>query len=73
MSPDDDHIADTCTHCHVFLGHIRSRRKPVQGLENNGQEWSMEVEQDYIVMSRGMKDRKVMAVGATWWCHEGET
>ena len=36
--PDDDHIADAQTHCHVFLDHIWSRRKPVQGSENNGQE-----------------------------------
>jgi len=27
--PDDDHIADTWTHCHVFLDCIQSRRKPV--------------------------------------------
>ena len=36
--PDDDCIADTRTHCHVFLDHIRSRRKPVQGSGNDGQE-----------------------------------
>ena len=35
--PDNDHIADTWTHYHVFLDHIQSRRKPVQGSENNGQ------------------------------------
>jgi len=35
---DDNHIADTCTHCHVFLDHIQSRKKPVQGLENDRQE-----------------------------------
>jgi len=35
---DDDHIANARTHCHVFLDHIWSRRKPVQGSENNGQE-----------------------------------
>jgi len=35
---DDDHIADARTHCHVFLDCIQSRRKPVQGLENDGQE-----------------------------------
>jgi len=35
---DDNHIADTWTHYHVFLDHIQSKRKPVQGLENNGQE-----------------------------------
>ena len=35
---DDDCIADTRTHCHVFLDHIRSRRKPVRGSGNNGQE-----------------------------------
>jgi len=26
---ENNHIADTCTHCHVFLDHIQSRRKPV--------------------------------------------
>ena len=35
---DDDRIADTRTHCYVFLDHIRSRREPVQDLGNNGQE-----------------------------------
>jgi len=49
--PDDDHIADAQTHCHVFLDCIRSRRKLVQGSENNGQKWSMKVEQDHMVMS----------------------
>jgi len=48
---DNDCIADTHTHCHVFLDCIWSKRKPVWGLGNNGQEWSMEVEQDHIVMS----------------------
>ena len=28
---DDDRIADARTHCHVFLGRIQSRRKPVRG------------------------------------------
>jgi len=36
--PDDDCIADARTHCHVFLDCIRSRRKPVQGSGNDGQE-----------------------------------
>jgi len=36
--PDEDRIADARTHCHVFLDHIQSRRKPVQGLGNDGQE-----------------------------------
>jgi len=35
---DDDHIADARTHCHMFLDHIRSRRKLVWGLGNDGQE-----------------------------------
>jgi len=35
---DDNRIADARTHCHVFLDRIWSRRKPVQGLGNNGQE-----------------------------------
>jgi len=34
---DDDYIADTQTHCHVFLDHIRSRREPVWGSGNDGQ------------------------------------
>ena len=38
MPPDDDHIADAQTHCHVFLDHIWSRRKLVWDLENDGQE-----------------------------------
>jgi len=36
--PDDNHIADTRTHCHVFLDCIRSRRKPVRSSGNDGQE-----------------------------------
>jgi len=36
--PDEDRIADARTHCHVFLDHIQSRRKLVQGLGNDGQE-----------------------------------
>jgi len=36
--PDDNRIADARTHCHVFLDHIRSRRKPVQGSGSDGQE-----------------------------------
>ena len=36
--PDDAHIADAQTHCHVFLDCIWNRRKPVQGSGNNGQE-----------------------------------
>jgi len=38
MLPDDSHIADARTHCYVFLDLIRSRRKPVWGLGNDGQE-----------------------------------
>jgi len=49
---DNDYIADAWTYCHVFLDHIWSRRKPVWGLGNDGQEWNMEVEQDHMVMSR---------------------
>jgi len=36
--PDDDHIANARTHCHGFLDCIQSRREPVWGLGNNGQE-----------------------------------
>jgi len=36
--PDNDHIADTQTYYHVFLDCIRSRRKPVWGPGNDGQE-----------------------------------
>ena len=36
--PDDNCITDTWTYCHVFLDCIRSRRKPVQGSGNDGQE-----------------------------------
>jgi len=38
VPPDDNRIADAQTHCHVFLDRIQSRRKPVQGLGNDGQE-----------------------------------
>jgi len=38
VPPGDDRVADTRTYCHVFLDCIRSRRKPVRGLGNNGQE-----------------------------------
>ena len=34
----DNHVADARTHCHVFLDCIQSRRKPVQGSGNDGQE-----------------------------------
>jgi len=63
---DDNCITNTCIHCHVFLDHIWSKKKLVQGLENNRQEWSIKVEQDHVVMSRGIEDRKVMAIIATW-------
>jgi len=35
-------------------------------LGNDGQEWSMEVEQDHMVMSKDMEDRKMMAVITAW-------
>ena len=38
MPLDDNCIADARTHCHVFLDHIWSRKKPVWGSGNNGQE-----------------------------------
>jgi len=38
MPPDNDHIADACIYCHVFRDHIQSRKKPVRGLRNDGQE-----------------------------------
>jgi len=34
--PDDNCIADARTHCYVFLDHIQSRRKLVQGSGNDG-------------------------------------
>jgi len=49
---DNDYITNACTYCYVFLDYIQSRRKPVWGLGNNRQEWSIEVEQYYMVMSR---------------------
>jgi len=36
--PDNDHIADARTYCHMFLDHIWSRRKPVWGSGSDGQE-----------------------------------
>jgi len=50
---DNKHIDDVCTHWHVFLDCIQSRRKLVWRLGNVGQERSMEVEQDHIVISSG--------------------
>ena len=38
MPLDDDRIADAQTYYYVFLDYIWSRRKPVQGSRNNGQE-----------------------------------
>ena len=35
---DDNHITDARTHCYVFLDCIWSRREPVRGLGNDGQE-----------------------------------
>ena len=35
---DNNHITDTRTHCHVFLDCIWSKRKPVWGSGNDGQE-----------------------------------
>jgi len=35
---DNNYIADAQIHCHVFLDHIWSRKKPVWGSGNNGQE-----------------------------------
>jgi len=32
----------------------------------------MEVEQDHMVMSRGIENKKVTAVMASWWCHREE-
>ena len=37
MLSDDNCIADAHTYCHVFLDHIWSKRKLVQGLGNDGQ------------------------------------
>ena len=55
---DDDYIADAQTHYYVFLDCIQSRRKLVRGLGNDGQEWSIEVEQDHMVMSGRYGERK---------------
>jgi len=38
MLLDNDCITDTQTHCYVFLDCIQSKKKPVWGLENGGQE-----------------------------------
>jgi len=42
--PDNNCITNTQTHCHVFLDHIWSRRKPVQGLGNNVKTLDLSVE-----------------------------
>jgi len=38
VPPDNNHIIDAYIHCHVFLDHIQSRIKPVQGSGSNRQE-----------------------------------
>jgi len=38
IPPDNHHITDACTHCHVFLDYIQSRRKLVWGLGDVRQE-----------------------------------
>ena len=53
MQLDNKYINDICTYWHVFLDRIWSRRKLVQRLGNIGQEKSMEVEQNHIVISGG--------------------
>ena len=60
----DDRIADARTHCHVFLDHIRSRRKPVWGTMGRSEVWRW----SRITWSclGGIEDRKVMAVIAAW-------
>jgi len=58
VPPDDNCIADAWTYCHVFLDYIWSRRKLVQGLENDGQKWSMKVEQDHMDMSGRYGEQK---------------
>jgi len=49
---DNNCIADTQTYCYMFLDRIQSRKKLVRGSGNDGQEWSMEVKQDHMVMFR---------------------
>jgi len=44
MLPDNNCITDTWTHCHVFLDHIWSRKKPVQGLGNDVKTLDLSVE-----------------------------
>jgi len=34
---DNNYIADSRTHCYVFLDRIQSRRESVRSLENDGQ------------------------------------
>ena len=63
---DDDCIADTHIYYYVFLDHIRNRRKLVQSLGNNRQEWSIEIEQNHMVVSGGIENREMTAVMATW-------
>ena len=49
---DNNYITDAHIYCHVFLDYIWSKRKPVQGSENDRQEQSMKVEQNHMVMFR---------------------
>jgi len=62
--PDNNHIADAKTHCHVFLDHIRSRRKPVQGTIGRSEVWRWS--RITWLCPEGMENRKVMAVMAAW-------
>ena len=64
VPPGDDHVTNARTHCHVFLDHIWSRRKPVRGMMDRSKVWRW----SRITWSclEGMEDRKATAVIATW-------
>ena len=55
---DNNYITDAHIYCHVFLDYIWSKRKPVQGSENDRQEQSMKVEQNHMVISRRYRGQK---------------
>ena len=38
VPPGDNRVADARIYCHVFLDCIQSKRKPVRGSGNDGQE-----------------------------------
>ena len=68
----DDRIADARTHCHVFLDHIRSRRKPVWVWGTMGRSEVWRWSRSTWPWPVGIEDREVTSIMSTWQCHGGE-